>query len=425
MMVNISDIPKILADAAPKQNNTTQMTTESAPENIQNCSIKMETESVEIKSENDSHNDHTAMNGGTEPVERTSVKEEEDSSKTVTNSCLEKESEVLPILKITLKDGKQIVSKVVNTETKPKEKMSSKDKSNTSSSKSKSKERRSSSSSDSKSKSSSKHTSRSSSSSRHKSGHRSPSRHSSDKSKDKSRHSDSSNSKSDNIKKSNDSSSSSNDRSSKHKNDTKNSSKENRSKGKDKDEKTEKSNKDDSAKTLQSIKSSQPSIHKLGKIPKLSDSKKDKPSISIEVRKPDDPKPKTVKTFNSKFRKHGLEEEIKPPPSRAALLSKKVVPPAPPTVVLPKRPSPVHNDTPPEKKPKTVELSDKPGSIKLIPAKPKRKYYFNNFLISILIHLIFSGNAIHMANVLLRSLYGKSKYLTSSKAHLYEKRLCK
>ncbi|CAB3231162.1 unnamed protein product [Arctia plantaginis] len=108
------------------------------------------------------------------------------------------------------------------------------------------------------------------------------------------------------------------------------------------------------------------------KIPKLSDSKKEKPSISIEVRKPDEPKPKTVKTFNSKFRKHGLEEEVKPPPSRAAVLTKKASTSVlPPIVSIPKRPSPVHSDPPPEKKIKIVEPIEKPGAIKLIPPKPK------------------------------------------------------
>nr|CAD7601978.1 unnamed protein product [Timema genevievae] len=56
-------------------------------------------------------------------------------------------------------------------------------------------------------------------------------------------------------------------------------------------------------------------------------------SISIEVRRPDVGRPKTVKVFKSKMRSTGLEEEVKPPPSRAAL--KKVPPPLLPPLVKP------------------------------------------------------------------------------------------
>ena len=114
-----------------------------------------------------------------------------------------------------------------------------------------------------------------------------------------------------------------------------------------------------------------------------------KPSISIESRKLGDPgnRPKTVKTFNSKFRSTGLEEEAKPPPSRQG---KKAVPPVekkPPSVPakLPslKRPSPPKElPTPPEKKMKPAVADslvddgkkEKSGGIKLIPPRPKRKY---------------------------------------------------
>lgn len=133
------------------------------------------------------------------------------------------------------------------------------------------------------------------------------------------------------------------------------------------------------------------SIEKFGKIPRKSSSDKDKsksdkkseetlhkqkPSISIEVRKKGDgDRPKTVKVFNSKLRSTGLEEAPKPPPSRTAVKK--------PTATLPsvmplKRPSPSREaPPPPEKKiklPEPEEKQTKPGGIKLIPAKPKRKY---------------------------------------------------
>ncbi|KOB66630.1 Pnuts protein [Operophtera brumata] len=166
---------------------------------------------------------------------------------------------------------------------------------------------------------------------------------------------------------------------------SKSSSDKDKSREKEKDDKQ----KDSSHKTNDKAtdeKPESPSIHKLGKIPKLSDVKKEKPSISIEVRKPDEPKPKTVKTFNSRFRKHGLEEEVKPPPSRAALQNKKPPPVLPPSVPTPKRPSPVHNDTPPEKKPKIIESVEKPGAIKLIPPKPKRLHSCQ---------LLFASSSVH------------------------------
>lgn len=282
------------------------------------------------------------------------------------------DNDKVPVLKISLKDGKQVLSQVDDNETKnsegshgdikerhkskskdkSKERSSSSSKSSSSSSKHSSKRHSSSSSSD-KNKSSPK----SSSSSRHSSREGSKDKHSSSKSKSDSRSS-----------KSSDRSSSS---SSKSREERRSSSDKDKSKERGKDEKT----KENLQKTSTDDKASPPSIHKLGKIPKLSDLKKDKLSISIEVRKPDEPKPKTVKTFHSKFRKHGLEEEIKPPPSRAAVLNKKpppIVPP--PSVPIPKRPSPVHNETPPEKKIKIIEPVEKPGAIKLIPPKPKRKY---------------------------------------------------
>ena len=153
-----------------------------------------------------------------------------------------------------------------------------------------------------------------------------------------------------------------------------------------------------------------PAINKLGKIPKkprleepqipVADVKKQssgdvkkppfyeatsrKPSISIESRKSDSVRPKTVKTFNSKFRSTGLEEEAKPPPSRP--VRKVIAPVNKKSVKLPslKRPSPPKEmSAPPEKKlkPSVADVvaddtrkADKSGSIKVIPPRPKRKY---------------------------------------------------
>lgn len=141
---------------------------------------------------------------------------------------------------------------------------------------------------------------------------------------------------------------------------------------------------------------------KLGKIPKKSSSETEKseshaagsasvssptskkPSISIEVRKDFENRPKTVKTFNSKFRSHGLAEEAPPPPSRKGLKKPQSTMSAPGTTIPPSNPNAIkrHSTSPtPEmdKKPKLdVSIAsnhvDKPGSIKLISPKPKRKY---------------------------------------------------
>ncbi|XP_015113907.1 serine/threonine-protein phosphatase 1 regulatory subunit 10 isoform X2 [Diachasma alloeum] len=108
-------------------------------------------------------------------------------------------------------------------------------------------------------------------------------------------------------------------------------------------------------------------------------------SISIENRKNslDSSRPKTVKTFNSKFRSTGLEEEVKPPPPRNAGKKpagtsgndKRVV--LPPKAPL-KRSSPLRETAVSDKRaklaidaPVTTLGEDKKGAIKLIPAKPK------------------------------------------------------
>uniref|UniRef100_A0A182TBH4 TFIIS N-terminal domain-containing protein n=1 Tax=Anopheles maculatus TaxID=74869 RepID=A0A182TBH4_9DIPT len=117
-----------------------------------------------------------------------------------------------------------------------------------------------------------------------------------------------------------------------------------------------------------------------------------KASISIEVRNPEN-RPKTVKTYNSQFRSHGLIEEAPPPPSRKGLKkpSSSASPAAPSSSSISssatvgstaigtvKRSSPTPASgrdatlagAPVEKKAKEDPV-ERPGSIKLIP--PKRQ----------------------------------------------------
>lgn len=180
-----------------------------------------------------------------------------------------------------------------------------------------------------------------------------------------------------------------------------------------------------------------PSISKLGKIPKKSgnkeedESKKESTKVlgspdskkSSDIKRPEikktekkysmsvEPKrlannesrPKTVKTFNSKFRSTGLEE-TPPPPPKPVLKKNSVVLSPPSTLTFSdrkslKRISPPPPDLQPlEKKvkpdsPQEEKKLDKVGGIKLIPAKPKRKlcfyqksshciFYIHNILIS-------------------------------------------
>ncbi|KAK3919052.1 Serine/threonine-protein phosphatase 1 regulatory subunit 10 [Frankliniella fusca] len=129
-------------------------------------------------------------------------------------------------------------------------------------------------------------------------------------------------------------------------------------------------------------------VSKLGKIPKKTDSstKSDKVhppvlsetkkiSISIENRKKSgEPRPNTVKTAPTKFRSTGLEEVVKPPPSRKDV--KKTAPSVGPVLPTVKDSSPLLSlPSLPEKRTKPVlNLAgppDRPGAIKVIPAKPK------------------------------------------------------
>lgn len=395
MPVQSTHIPQIIIDAQKEITSESSMKQEVPDfENVDQSFNEQDTKSDLVQPEISS--DHLIK------------KEDCNGIEDETKEELDKEPDTLPVLKITLKDGKQILSQVdesdsskVLDKSKDKHKSKSKEKDNSSSKSS-----------------SSKHSSKSlSSSDKHRSSKSDSShRHSSkDSSRDKSKHSShSSKSKSDSSRRSSSEKSSSS--SNKSKEDRSNKSTDrNKSKDKIKDDKSEKK-KETSEK---SEKSGPPSIHKLGKIPKLSDVKKEKPSISIEVRKPDEPKPKTVKTFNSKFRKHGLEEEIKPPPSRASLLNKKPLPSLPPTVSIPKRPSPVHNEPPPEKKPK-VEPVEKPGAIKLIPPKPKRKYRCSSELGDILlIFFIFSGSQICQSKISSSVYEYLSSYINCGKSIMY------
>lgn len=320
--------------------------------------------------------------------------EEDDSddkiSDETSNNEIDSKDNPLPILKISVKDGKQVVSKVTEkTDRKSSDKHSSEsnfvtsssdnfekdndknkkkkesskissssDRFNSSTSKNKhsTSERRHSSSSNNSDSSKSKHKSKSSSSS----GHRDS---------DKKVLSRSRNEKHRDSDKSKDRSDKSRDHSEKRNKDDK--SKED--KNKDSSDKSK-----DHSKNRETPKVETPSIMKLGKIPKKSSAsksevKKEKPSISIEVRNPNEAnRPKTVKMFNSKFRSHGLEEEAKPPPPRGSVKK-----PAPPSGLptAQKRPSPIRTfDAPPEKKPKVADNVERPGAIKLIPPKPKRKY---------------------------------------------------
>lgn len=164
-----------------------------------------------------------------------------------------------------------------------------------------------------------------------------------------------------------------------------------------------------------------PTMSKMAKIPKKSateDGSADgaqakKSSISIEVRKDCDSRPKTVKTFNSQFRSHGLAEEAPPPPSRRGLKKPAIAAPekqatannsgnttasaASPT--QPKRslsPTTAAKETIAVDKKIKLEtpVAEKPGAIKLIPAKPKRKYIYHSN--QLLIHISFSSAVLYL-----------------------------
>lgn len=156
-------------------------------------------------------------------------------------------------------------------------------------------------------------------------------------------------------------------------------------------EKDKQSEKDNN--TLENLKP--PTIDKLGRIPKkaqpedeklkdnVTEIKKKGFSVGIRKDKENDERPKTVKIFNSKMRSTGLEEEVKPAPPRSATTSKKPTPSVQLPVIPQKRPSPPkdvrESIVPPEKKLKMdkIDAPERPGAIKLIPPKPKRKFFRN------------------------------------------------
>lgn len=232
--------------------------------------------------------------------------------------------------------------------------------------------------------------------SKHKSSRSSSKSSSKDKRRDKEKSSSSSSKdkKSSSSNKSS-SSSSSKDKDKKDKHRSNGSLKSSSSKSKDKDKKESKEKQAEKDKdTLSKVLPQTP--QKLARIPKKSsdekskentdktkETKKDK-NFSIEPRKPGEERPRTVKVFNAKMRSTGLEEEVKPPPPRTG---KKPTP----SVTLPsipqKRPSPVKDLVIPEKKPK-IEIPERPGAIKLIPPKPKRKFRKYAYL---KVFLYFSG----------------------------------
>lgn len=147
------------------------------------------------------------------------------------------------------------------------------------------------------------------------------------------------------------------------------------------------------------VESAPHSVIKLGKIPKKprtdddsNDKKvssktapvapKVKPTFSIEERDPEK-RAKTVKTFNSKFRSHGLEGYEPPPPPIVRKDSKTTTPTTTSTTTpsAPKRVSPVKNleaQQPPEKKPKLESNGIKSPTAA---QKAKRKYLTDILLI--------------------------------------------
>ncbi|EDV57287.1 serine/threonine-protein phosphatase 1 regulatory subunit 10 [Drosophila erecta] len=103
-----------------------------------------------------------------------------------------------------------------------------------------------------------------------------------------------------------------------------------------------------------------------------------KASISIEIRR-DTEKTATVKTYQSKFRSHGLTEEAPPPPSRKGLKkpTSSAVAASPALMTVPptlKRPSPPPRDSSSDKKAK-IDINnvaghvERPGAAKLIAPK--------------------------------------------------------
>lgn len=152
------------------------------------------------------------------------------------------------------------------------------------------------------------------------------------------------------------------------------------------------------------------SISKIGKIPKKSGNEEvgeststhKKSSISIEVRKDAENRPKTVKTFNSQFRSHGLEEAPPPPcrrgfkkssigtsPTTVTIINNTSVSGTLPAIKRSLSPTPATKETAEKRIKFESPVIEKPGAIKLIPAKPKRKCPFKHVITNSLFFLSY------------------------------------
>lgn len=367
---------------------------------------------------NNSSNENTRTNG--DETEDVSAREDEvnDVQETVQGSVSEGQDNVDSEVKESVASSKDVDNNDLNGDDSVKEKETPvAGESNKSSDKENRKDDKKSSSSSSDKKLSSHSSSSSrSSSSKHSSSHRSSS-HRSSSHRSGSKGSSSKDSKSSSSSKDKDKHRSSSS-SGKHSSSSSSSSKGKSDRDKDREREKEKLKKDQAEKdkaTLEKIQGQ--ALTKMGKIPKKradeqssneasspsrklstdskeqgskTEAKKNGPpekksiSMSIESRKMlESSRPKTVKTFNSKFRSTGLEEEVKPPPPRVVKkpgtvnVEKKITVPK---VTAIKRPSPPRENIPlPDKRarlsldsPTTPPPEDKKGGIKLI--KPKRKY---------------------------------------------------
>ncbi|XP_055386727.1 serine/threonine-protein phosphatase 1 regulatory subunit 10 [Condylostylus longicornis] len=368
---------------------------------VEECKEDDTTVSNESKERDEADNDGDQQSESDESSDKLSNKENENKSKDEENEENQESKDIKDKDKQKEKD-------------KNKDKVKDKTKSSSSKDKDRHKSSNSSSKSSSKSHSSSTKNSSSSSSSSSKSKH---SNKNSNRDKDRDSDKDKDREKDKDHKKKSSNKSSSKD---KHKHERE------KSLSKEKEREKEKTNQAEKDKdTLNKVLP--PSLEKLGKIPKKPRDPNDpealkptsitipskKASMSIEIRK-DSEKAKTVKTYKSQFRSHGLTEEAPPPPSRKQLKKPTNVTPVsvPAGGILGssnfastlKRSSPplssssstntsnsntsvnsasgqnnaAHNSGPPAEKKPRIDMTgmpsnivEKPGSIKLIAPKPK------------------------------------------------------
>lgn len=328
-----------------------------------------------------------------------------DVTDSVNDHVIDERDDESLVFKITVKDGLKTVLKVTDSSPKKnKENDSAKSPSGDGVEKKNKDEKSSSRSKDSKDRERSKdkdkdrhHKKSSSLSSLHKSSSSSSSKHLSSSGSSKSRKSSSSHK--------NSSSSSSNRDKDRHR--SKSSSSSSKDRKDDKDKSKSEASKTQAEKDKDTLAKIQPQPLAKVKIPKKisDDTEKStengtpippkKKSISIEVRKDSENRPKTAKTYSSQFRNHGLGEEAPPPPSRRDLKKPSSVPTAGLAIPPTKRSlSPISMAKEADKKIKLTVTSptiEKAGSIKLIPAKPKRKYC--NGLIFNRIFVVISFNS--------------------------------